>query len=472
MQQDSPHEHLEASNSHTDGPTNTKRSSRPEPVTRHESEQPLNPTSRPTSNEANEYTYPEGGLAAWLTTFGAWCTLTGGLGLLNSIAPLQSYVATHQLLHYPESSVAWIFSLQLFIVFFTGIQIGPLFDALGPRILTLAGTVCLVTSVLLLGECTEYWHFILDFSVLAGLGSSLLLTPPLATVGHWFNRRRAFATGLAMTGPSVGGIIFPLVFRAVYPHLGFPWATRILALIILGLLIPANLLLRSRLPLQKPTLRDVLPDFKIFLDGDGALVFATAGFFLMELSLFIPIAYITSYCVAAGLDPEFSYQIIAILNAASVVGRGLPGFVADKVGRYNTMVAMLILCMLSTLLIWLPPTLISGISTHTIRSVVIAYAIVFGIASGSNLSLIAPCLGQLCETKNYGRYFATSYFFVSIATLIGIPIAGKLIDAVGVEGAGSYWALILFVGLGYAMSIVCMSAVRIVRVGWGLEEIF
>ena len=166
--------------------------------------------------------YPEGGFHAWVVVFGAWCCMIGGLALLNSQAPLQSYIARNQLSQYSESTVGWIFSIQLFVVFFLGIQVGPLFDALGPRILVGVGTVCLVLSLVLLGECTAYWHFILDFSILSGLACSLLLTPPLATIGHYFNRRRAFATGMAMTGPSIGGVMLPLVFRASYPSLGFP----------------------------------------------------------------------------------------------------------------------------------------------------------------------------------------------------------------------------------------------------------
>ena len=428
------------------------------------------------NNEAaDESDYPEGGFEAWLVVFGAWCCMIGGLALLNSIAPLQSYIARHQLRQYPESTVSWIFSVQLFIVFFLGIQVGPLFDVLGPRVLVAVGTICLVLSMMLLGECTKYWHFILDFSVLSGLACSLLLTPPLATIGHFFNRRRAFATGVAMTGPSIGGVILPLVFRATYPKLGFPWACRMLAFIILVLLIPANIFLRSRLPRRKPTFREVLPDFSIFLDGDGALAFATAGFFLMELSLFIPLAYITSYAISAGLSQSFAYNVIAILNAASVVGRSLPGFIADRVGRFNTMVSMLVLCMLCNVCIWLPATLIPSLIPQEVRAFVIAYAIIFGLASGSNLSLIGPCIGQLCETKHYGRYFSTSYFFVSIATLIGIPIAGKLIDTArtsGPEGLSGYWGLVTFVGVGYAASTMCMAAVRTIKVGWEPRGIF
>ena len=187
-----------------------------------------------------------------------------------------------------------------------------------------------------LGECTKYWHFVLGYSVLNGLGGSLLLTPPLASIGHFFNRRRAFATGVAMSGPSMGGVIFPLVFRAVYPEAGFAWACRALGFIMAFLLLFANLFIRSRLPRRKVTMKDVMPTIQILWEGDGCLGLCTLGLFLMELGLFIPLAYLTSYCIDNGMNESFSYNILAILNAASVFGRALPGLVADRLGRYNT----------------------------------------------------------------------------------------------------------------------------------------
>ncbi|KAK3048990.1 hypothetical protein LTR09_009644 [Extremus antarcticus] len=435
---------------------------------------PLPDIERPSSPRdaapiSDDDTYPEGGLAAWLTVFGAWCTMTGGLGLLNSVASLQNYLSENQLSDYPESTIAWIFSLQVFIAFFCGIQVGPAFDAFGPRFLVLAGSVLLVVAMLILGECTQYWHFLLDYGILSGLGTSLLISPPLAAIGHFFDRKRAFATGIAMSGSSVGGIIFPLVFRATYPRYGFAWACRILAFIIAFLLVFANIFLRARLPPRKPKLRDILPDFKIFLDGDGSLAICTAALFLMELALFIPLAYITSFCISVGLDRSFSYQILAILNGASVIGRTVPGLVADKIGRYNANMIMLAFCAVTNLAVWLPIAVISPPpSNATLKGVIILYAILFGICSGSNLSLIGPCIGQLCETKHYGRYFTTSYVFCSFAGLIGIPIAGAIVDSTG----GRYWGLTIFVGLVYALSSLGMATVRLIKVGSKLRAIF
>lgn len=67
----------------------------------------------------------------------------------------QAYVATHQLSDYTESQISWIFSMYSFLSFFCGVQIGPYFDAKGPRLLVFVGSVCLIACTQLLGICTS-----------------------------------------------------------------------------------------------------------------------------------------------------------------------------------------------------------------------------------------------------------------------------------------------------------------------------
>lgn len=115
---------------------------------------PLERQASSTTGDDAEETYPEGGLRAWLVVLGCWLALVAGLGLMNTLATLQTYVATHQLAEYEEGTIGWVFSTYTFVVFFLGIYIGPLFDKYGPRWLVFAGTVSLVTSLMLLSICT------------------------------------------------------------------------------------------------------------------------------------------------------------------------------------------------------------------------------------------------------------------------------------------------------------------------------
>ncbi|KAI4138991.1 MAG: hypothetical protein LQ341_004413 [Variospora aurantia] len=344
-----------------------------------------------------EVTYPEGGLQAWLVVLGSFSGMLAAFGLMNTIGTFQAYLITHQLADTPPSTVGWIFSLYVFLAFGCGLQIGPIFDRKGPRWLVFAGSVCLVV---------EYWHFLLTFSILGGVGTSLIFTPAVGAIAHFFSRRRGAATGIAATGGSFGGIIFPLALQSLFPRLGFAWSARLLGLLFFIILAIANLLIRTRLPPKVGG--TVQPDFRILRDVTFSLT--TAGVFFIEWGLFVPLSYISSYALANGVSMGFSYQLLAVLNAGSVFGRAIPGYVADRLGRFNTMIGAVALCLISVLGIWLN---VGG----SIAGLCV-FGVLFGFASGSNISLTPVCVGQLCEPEVFGRWYGTCYTIVSIGYVV------------------------------------------------------
>lgn len=99
-------------------------------------------------------TYPEGGLRAWLVVLGSFSGMLAGFGLMNTVGVLQAYISTHQLAEYSPSSIGWLFSVYIFLSFFCGVQIGPIFDAKGPRLLVFLGSVCILTSTFGLANST------------------------------------------------------------------------------------------------------------------------------------------------------------------------------------------------------------------------------------------------------------------------------------------------------------------------------
>jgi hypothetical protein len=102
---------------------------------------------------ATVLTYPEGGLQAWLVVLGSFSAMFSIFGLINTAAVFESYFATNQLSAYSASQIGWIFSLYLFLVFFIGIQVGPIFDRFGPRILVAVGSILIVASLEILSFC-------------------------------------------------------------------------------------------------------------------------------------------------------------------------------------------------------------------------------------------------------------------------------------------------------------------------------
>jgi MFS family permease len=130
------------------------------------------------------------------------------------------------------------------------------------------------------------------------------------------------------------------------------------------------------------------------------------------------------------------------------------------IGRMNTLILSITFCVATCFGLWLP----AGESTIMI----IVFAIIFGFVSGSNLSLSPVCVGQMCKTENYGRYFATCWMVVAFGTLTGLPIAGQILTAC----EGKYWGVIIFAGLSYVAAGICLIAARVLAVGWKINIVY
>lgn len=124
-------------------------------VSRTDPHHPNNQNTIPPTPDVNkESDYPEGGKEAWLVVFGSFLSMVSSFGVMNTIAVFHAHLSKNQLSHMSNSDVGWLFGINVFLSFFGGIQIGPLFDKYGPRWLLLAGSVCLVGGLMLTSVCT------------------------------------------------------------------------------------------------------------------------------------------------------------------------------------------------------------------------------------------------------------------------------------------------------------------------------
>ena len=110
--------------------------------------------NRTSDSSDDDEDFPEGGLRAWLVVFGSFCALFMVFGIVNSTGAFQDYFSANQLRDYSSGQIGWIFSLNLFLVFFCGIYTGRTFDVHGPKVLLAVGSVAVVLSMMLLSFCT------------------------------------------------------------------------------------------------------------------------------------------------------------------------------------------------------------------------------------------------------------------------------------------------------------------------------
>lgn len=302
----------------------------------------------------------------------------------------------------------------------------------------------------------EYYQIFLSFSVLGGLSACTLFTPAVSAVGHWFNVRRGWATGVACTAGGIGGVAFPLIIIFAAPKIGFGWAIRIIAFLCAVLCILACVLLKTRLPPNKKAGASV--DFRALKDIKYAST--TVAVFMVEFAVFIPITYIASYGAYVGIEDTMSYLLIPFLNIGAIPGRFLPGLIADRVGRFNVMVLTSLICSILTLVLWL--------RAGNNLAAIICYAVLFGFWSGAAISLTPVCISQVCATKDYGKRNGTTFTIVSIGTLVGIPIAGAIQE----RSDGEYGGLIVFGGVLYLSATMAFILARGICVGWSLKTKF
>ena len=215
---------------------------------------------------------PDGGLTAWLQVLGSFLINFNNWGLVNSFGVFQAFYEAHHLSHHSTSEIAWIGTLQGALLLIVGSVSGPLFDkGYFQAILVIAGTL-LVFGFMMLSLCTTYYQIMLSQGVLMGLCSGLLYIPSVALIPVYFKKRRGLALGLAVGGGSVGGIVYPLVFRNLLDSVGFAWAVRTMGFTALILLATATLIVH---PLGPRTRRQLI-DLAAFTEKPYLALVATA----------------------------------------------------------------------------------------------------------------------------------------------------------------------------------------------------
>ncbi|KAF9885075.1 hypothetical protein FE257_000806 [Aspergillus nanangensis] len=387
--------------------------------------------------------FPDGGTRSWLVVLGSFLLLLASYGLMNSVGVLQSYLESNQLADYSSRDIGWISGLFVFISLGGGVFVGPMFDTYGPRALVFAGTAIYALSLFLVAQCSKYWHFILCFGVLAGIGAALVSTVAMASVPHWFQVRAGMALGTAMAGAGLGGVVFPFLLKGAFAKLGFAWGMRILAFVIFFACSLGSFLVKSRLP-KGNTLKAAI-DVRCFTDS--RFTWLTVGIFSLELEVFALIGLFPTFIVMQGFSVDSSVNLLAVLNVCSCVGRLIAGRVGDRYGRLNVLIILITSAVFAIFVVLYP--------FRRSLPALYVFSAIYGLCSGSFISLAPVCIRQVSPAKEIGMRFGTCYCLVSFATLICIPIGGEMLEKVG-PGVVVLW-------LG---GVLCLSMLFFLTARW------
>ena len=126
----------------------------------------------------------------------------------------------------------------------------------------------------MLSLVNAYWQAVLAQALIIGLGCGCLFVPSVAILSTYFTTRISTAIGIAASGSSLGGVIYPIMFYKLVPEVGFPWAVRIIGFMALGLLAIPCTVMKMRV---KPPAKRKLFSIEPFKEVPYSL-FCVAGF--------------------------------------------------------------------------------------------------------------------------------------------------------------------------------------------------
>lgn len=362
-------------------------------------------------------------------------------GVVNTFGVYQTYYKSDLLRHVSDSDISWVGSIQACLLLLVGVATGPLFDAGYFYVLLPVGSFLVVFGMFMTSLCSQYWHVMLAQGVTVGLGSGCLFVPSVAIVSTYFTTKKSFATGIAASGSSIGGIVYPIVFARLQPKIGFPWATRVIAFLMLGMLLVCIAVMRVRvLPPSKRRLFDLAAFREI------PFTMFNIGEFFGFMGLYVPFFYIESYAVSKGImSQSLAFYMLPLLNAGSVFGRIIPNFLADKTGPLNMLIPCAIISALLALC-WIAIDSIPG---------VIIFCILYGFFSGTFVSLPPTTVVSLSPSLSVvGTRMGMSFCFAGFGLLIGTPVAGVIV------GSGSWVGAQVFCGVLVALAAVAVIISR------------
>lgn len=381
-----------------------------------------------------------GALAEWRQHWKVVLAAVAGM----SIATLPSYSAG--LLYAPfEQEFGWAraqVAAPHIIASISGIVfspfIGALIDRHGPRRIGLAAAIlmCLfVPLVSLVGP--EFWTLVAFY---IAMSLPVVLVQPMvwtSAITSLFSSGRGFALAVTLCGSGIGSILIPpLTFELIsnfgwrtgFVLLGAIWGAGTIPLVALFFRGARDGAGASSLPVDHPTLRQVISG-EVLSRRYVQLLLAGFCFAIVAVPAITQMVPILG---GNGLSLREAAYVAGFAGFASITGRLTIGLLLDRLSGRLIAIGCLALPVIGALIL-----------IHNPGSVPAATAavLVFGLALGAELDIMAYLTSRYCPVRSFGLLFGIIGGAIGIAGSLG-PIA---LNAV-YDATGSYhpalWAMI------------------------------
>ncbi|RZC37944.1 monocarboxylate transporter 13 [Asbolus verrucosus] len=136
-----------------------------------------------------------------------------------------------------RGTTAWIGGVFMAMPLLSGPIASFLTDRYGCRRVTIFGSILASTGFIISSRANSMTVICITFGILAGFGLSLCYVASVVIVAYYFDKKRSFATGLAVCGSGIGTFIFAPFIQLLLKEYDWRGTTLILAGLFLNLAV-------------------------------------------------------------------------------------------------------------------------------------------------------------------------------------------------------------------------------------------
>ena len=364
-----------------------------------------------------------------------WWRVVGGMSMNLALGTLYAWsvfvAPLEKEFKWTRAETSNVFTIAVVVFALTFVLAGRLQDKYGPFWVSLTGGVLVSLGFFLCAFTHSLNYLYVCFGVIGGLGNGFGYATPIPVMAKWFPDKRGLAVGLAVGGYGGGSAIFgPLANLKLIPAYGVHTTFMILGGIFLVMTVFGAFLLHNPPVGYRPAGWAPAPTAKAaattyeFSPGEvlrtptfyfmwvAYALGASAG--LMVISQLVPFA--KSVHISSAALATMGLVVGAIGNAS---GRILSGWMADALGRLNTLRLMIAISMVAMPILYLVGSSVGPL-----------YVMVFIVywCYGTQLSVNGSTAADFWGTRNAGINYGMLFTAWGVAGIIGPRIAGVLFD--------------------------------------------
>lgn len=345
------------------------------------------------------------------------------------------------------SATALVFSITISLSFVLGLWTGRWSDRVGPKPVMRTAAASLTIGLLLTSIVPNLWLGYLTYGIGVGFAIACAYVPMVATVGGWFERRRATALGLSVAGIGLGTLVgSPVAARLIAAT---SWRTTYVIFALFGgavLALASFVVEPGPAAVLAPKPRSLK---KLLGERDFALLYASIVF--STLGLFVPFVFLADYAQDRGVSEVKAAALVGIIGGISVVSRLGLGGLADRFGSLRLYVASFLLMAIAH---W--TWLLAGSS----YPLLVTYTVVLGLGYGGFIALSPAVLADRFGLAGLGGMIGTLYTAAGAGAFISPPLAGWIIDEFGYTAAVTYGATGATIGMFILLPILRSGTYR------------